>query len=360
MPRVGICAGHMIDRPDRGPARFPESSRLVFRRRSERGSTAKTSELVSARGACGADLIFLEALIERGGVSHVILPFDQKVFRETSVAFAGETWVERFKRVLARSVVQTVSDRPLKFGEVAYDHANQIIHGLAVIHAQRLSTTLRRLVVWDGQEAVGSGGTGDVVCHWRRLSDRIDVIQVPHVQPARPVDQVVPAIPSHSSVQIRAQEHEIKGFGVRVVAVLFADVVGFSKMSEDQMPVFIDEFLQVVADILDSGLFRTVKKNTWGDGLFIAFETVGDAGRFALDLCEYVKTAEWAKKGLPENFGLRTALHAGPVYLCTDPITGLPNCIGTQVSHAAQSSPLLRSTRCIPARRSPRSPSARE
>lgn len=106
------------------------------------------------------------------------------------------------------------------------------------------------------------------------------------------------------------------------------------------MPCFIEEFLRAVAEILDRGGFRTVKRNTWGDGLFLAFDKIAHAGRFALDLCECVRTTDWETKGLPKNLGVRTALHAGPVYLCIEPITGLPNCIGTQVSHAVRIEPI--------------------
>jgi class 3 adenylate cyclase/tetratricopeptide (TPR) repeat protein len=340
MPRVGVCAGHMVDQPGRSPARFPESVVPRVREEIRAWLDREQIRIGFSSGACGADLLFLDSLLEKGGEAHMILPFDQKIFCETSVTFGGKTWVDCYRRVLERSVVKTVSDRPLNFGEVAYDHANQIIHGLAVIYAQRVAASLRHLAVWNGEAAAGLGGTGDVVSHWQRLSQPIDVLKVPNVQPARPLEQVVAATPGHSSLRSREAAIEIRGFGARVVAVLFADVVSFGKMSEDQMPIFIEEFLNAAAEILDRGQFCTIKRNTWGDGLFLAFETIADAGRFALDLSNHVKTTDWKKKGLPENFGLRTALHAGPVYLCIDPITRLPNCIGTQVSHAARIEPI--------------------
>jgi hypothetical protein len=74
--------------------------------------------------------------------------------------------------------------------------------------------------------------------------------------------------------------------------------------------------------------------------LFLVFEGIGDAGRCALDLADCVRSTDWKSKGLPGNLSLRTALHAGPVYLCTDPVTRLPNCIGTHVSHAARIEPI--------------------
>jgi adenylate cyclase len=111
-------------------------------------------------------------------------------------------------------------------------------------------------------------------------------------------------------------------------------------LNEDQLPVFVNEFLQSVADLHDRSGVKTGKRNTWGDGLFLVLEEIGEAGRFALDLTESIRSTDWEAKGLPANLGLRTALHAGPVYLCTDPITRELNCIGTHVSHAARIEPI--------------------
>jgi hypothetical protein len=135
MPRVGIGAGHMIDKADRSQPRFPES--LVPRVSEEIGAwlTREEIQIGFSSGACGADLLFLEALLERGGEAHMILPFDSASFCESSVAFGGQHWVERYQRIQERCVVQTISERPLKFGEVAYEHANRIIHGLAIMHS---------------------------------------------------------------------------------------------------------------------------------------------------------------------------------------------------------------------------------
>ena len=195
MPRVGICAGHMVDLPGRAPARFPESAVPRVSEEIRAWLEREDIRIGFSSGACGADLLFLEALLEKGGEAHMILPFEQEAFCQTSVAVGGANWVKCYERVLDRSMVKTISERPLKLGEVAYDHANQIIHGLAILHADRLSASLRRLAVWNGEEAAGLGGTGDVVYYWHRLAQPIDVLEVPDVQPARPLEQVVLAAP---------------------------------------------------------------------------------------------------------------------------------------------------------------------
>jgi class 3 adenylate cyclase len=122
---------------------------------------------------------------------------------------------------------------------------------------------------------------------------------------------------------------------------LFADVVGFSKLTEQEIPRFVRHFLGPVAGLLAKLPPDSVKKkNTWGDGLYLVFEDVGDAGRFALDLSEAVGTTNWEEKGLPAHLNIRIALHAGPVYSCIDPVTERPNFLGTHVSHAARIEPI--------------------
>ena len=343
MPRVAVFAGHMVDAAGRDPARFPETLVPRVKREIRAWLDLQDIEVGFASAACGSDLLFLEALLERGGEAHVILPYDEESYCRDSVAVSGKVCSDRFQHVLHgpnRAVVQQLSGRPLKFGEVAYDYASQILHGLAIMHAEQLSTELRRLAVWDGKPGEGPGGTTDVVNHWSRLGHPIDVIPVPEVQPATPLDRLGWTIPSPFAARAGARGTGPNAFGTQVVALLFADVVHFSRLDEQQIPIFVDEFLQMTADLLDRGGFSTEKRNTWGDGLYVVFDHIRDAAQFALDLCDGVKATDWAKKGLPATLGLRTALHAGPVYRCTDPVTRRPNCIGSHVSFTARLEPV--------------------
>ena len=137
MPRVAIFAGHMIDQPGRARERFPESLVPRVREEIEAWLDREDIQIGFSSAANGSDLLFLETLLKRGGEAHVILPFDPQVFCETSVAMGGQTWVDRYQQILEQSIVETVSERPLKFGEVAYDHVNQFLHGQAIMHAGR-------------------------------------------------------------------------------------------------------------------------------------------------------------------------------------------------------------------------------
>jgi len=89
-----MFAGHLLDHPvrivrDDYQPRFPPAPELIDAVREAIGR--KLEELNARVGysgvACGADLLFCDELLKRGGTLHVILPFDKQDFYRTSVDF---------------------------------------------------------------------------------------------------------------------------------------------------------------------------------------------------------------------------------------------------------------------------------
>jgi hypothetical protein len=128
------------------------------------------------------------------------------------------------------------------------------------------------------------------------------------------------------------------------VGVLFADAVGFSKLREVHMYSFIRAFLGRIGELVEDTPVgserRPIVTNTWGDGIFMAFNTVRAAGHFALQLARAVKLTDWTAFGLPKSMNVRVGVHAGPAISLTDPLTGRPNLIGPHISHAARIEPI--------------------
>ncbi|MCA1556712.1 MAG: hypothetical protein LC747_08495, partial [Acidobacteria bacterium] len=141
-----------------------------------------------------------------------------------------------------------------------------------------------------------------------------------------------------TSASTQAEAHT--DFKAQLAALLFADAVNFSKLTEEQIPLFVRHFLGAIGALVARSAPAPLLKNTWGDGLYLVFANVGAAGRFALDLSDLLNATDWAKLNLPAELNLRIALHAGPVYSCTDPVTGALNFIGTHVSRAARLEPI--------------------
>ena len=140
-----------------------------------------------------------------------------------------------------------------------------------------------------------------------------------------------------AAVTGRPEDGPITGM---LMALLFADIAGFSKLTEREIPLFVEHFLKPVAELIKRSPYRPAQKNTWGDGLYFVFEDVNAAGLFALELRDLVAATDWEAKGFRSALSLRTGLHVGPVYKCLNPIRGDWDYIGTHVSRAARIEPV--------------------
>jgi class 3 adenylate cyclase/tetratricopeptide (TPR) repeat protein len=340
IPRVVMFAGHMIDRPGRSSPRFPAEleqavADAIGRRLDEIGECIGYTS-----AACGADILFLEALFERGREAHIVLPFDREKFREVSVELAPGSWGERFERALQQATeVITASEQKMSGSGMPFDYANRLLHGLASMRAEQLHSDLVGLAVWDGKPGDGLGGTTTVVEQWHRAGRRVELIDLSEIvrSAATQTDGESDATDLTEDADPRSRAST---FPSEIIAILFADAVGFSKLTEEELTLFVQHFLGAIGRLAESSAHAPVTKNTWGDGLYLVFRDVRDAGLFALELYDGICKADWSACGLPPNLNLRIALHAGPAYSCTDPITGKPNYMGSHVSHASRIEPV--------------------
>jgi class 3 adenylate cyclase len=345
IPRVAVFSGHMIDRPGRSMPRFPSQLEEAVREEIRRRLVEHDVGIGYASAACGSDILFLESQLELGGKAYVVLPYDREQFKKDSVEIANEPqWVVRFENILKRaSDVLVASEHPMKERTLSFDYTNLLLSGLANIRAQRFETDLVPMAVWDGKPGDGPGGTASVVDRWRRLHyENIELINLTQL-----MDERLPGLRSEPTQTIAAEPLEREAaetapeFGTRMMALLFADAVHFSKLQEEQIPRFVKHFLGAISRMPAMSRHAPEMKNTWGDGLYFVFDTVFDAGMFALELADLMgPPGKWVQYGLPEKLNLRIALHAGPVYSCLDPVTGRLNFTGTHVSRAARIEPV--------------------
>src|SRR5262249_5970146 len=180
IPRVLGFFGHMIDQPHRRKPRFPkELEPAVTNAIRSRLETADAG-LGYASAACGSDIIFLEAMLDREGEICIVLPYEREEFIRESVNLIPEAkWRIRFEGVLKHATrVGIASTQRLEIGGVSHDYANQLLLGLARIRAGQLETELRTLAVWDGLYGDGQGGTASVVERWRNHGLRVEIIDL--------------------------------------------------------------------------------------------------------------------------------------------------------------------------------------
>lgn len=127
-------------------------------------------------------------------------------------------------------------------------------------------------------------------------------------------------------------------------SILFADVVGFSKMPDAAYPGFMGEFLADVDRILSDNRHTALARNTWGDAIFAVFNTASEAAHAALALQEIVRSQQWAERfgisGSEVSLRLRIGLHTGPLYEGIDPITKSLSFMGRHANLAARIEPI--------------------
>lgn len=354
IPPIVVFSGHLIDRSDRQRPRFPPQLEPTVREAIEKRLKKISPGFGYASAGCGADILFLEAMLKSSKETHVVLPYDKQQFIEDSVAFAGPAWVDRFEKVLeAATKVTAASSERIEEGSMSFEYANLLLFGLADIRARQLETDLVPLTVWDQRPGDGPGGTASAVEHWRSLGLDVQVIDLakilkshgPMIRSGATKRGSSPTVAEPTAVageqKLRKREAQTTtALPTRIMAMLFADAVNFSKLTEQQIPLFLSHFLGAIGKLIHSSPHAPSIKNTWGDGLYFVFADVSDAGLFALELCELMVNTDWSRKGLPKAINLRIALHAGPVYSCVDPVTELPSYTGTHVSRAARIEPI--------------------
>jgi hypothetical protein len=100
--KVFLFSGHMIDRPGRVQPRFPaqmepQAAKAIGDKLD--ALDAGPQDLALCGGACGGDILFAEACLQRGLHLELRLPLTEAEFIQESVVFAGKHWCNRFSDV---------------------------------------------------------------------------------------------------------------------------------------------------------------------------------------------------------------------------------------------------------------------
>ena len=342
LPAVVVFAGHMVDRPGRTPPRFPPEQEPAVRNQIAQFLDQVKAGFGYCSAACGGDILFGEALLQRGAELHLVLACPVEAFKRLSVSFAGPEWEGRFDRVLSQAKTCSIANpaeatasESSPLSPVGYVYTNRIITGLAVLQARALDVELQTLALWDGRVGDDLGGTSSVVADWMAHQRASFVIQ-PNGWGKAVTDKtaVVPVRwPDHWGLVISEMQQDIK-------AIVFADVAGYSRLTEAQVRPFVTEFMGAVSRLIVGTPHPPVIMQTWGDGLHFVFDRVHAAACFALELRDLVANTAWDEHRLPSDLGIRIGLHAGPVFACVHPVMRQFSFTGAHVTRAARIEPV--------------------
>jgi hypothetical protein len=122
-------------------------------------------------GARGADILAAEAARERGARLRVVLALEPAEFASRSVALPGTDWERRFYALLERADVEVV-DGP--DDEQVFARANDRM----IDAAREIDDRPYAVIVWNGEEGDGPGGTRDFVARLGRSLDDERVVVI--------------------------------------------------------------------------------------------------------------------------------------------------------------------------------------
>lgn len=275
--------------------------------------------------ACGADILVAEALLERGGELHVVLPFAEGDFIKSSVAVGGREWVSRYEAARdAASSVTYATQMQWVNNDQQFSYCAKLVMGLAQLRASVMQAETFQLAVWDGEPTQAIAGTAAHCAEWAELGGHSRVISVPRQRP--PLDSAVAMhVPGESSWTL--------------CSLLFADFAGFSRLDEDHLSRFLEVVMGRIARVLDRHSDVVLHRNSWGDAIFAVVKTPAMAAEIALEIQSELDTGTLQSIGLPPEGGMRISLHHGPIFEHFDAVQNARTYYGTEVTVAARIEP---------------------
>jgi class 3 adenylate cyclase len=345
VPDVIAFAGHMIDAPDRKSPRFPAALAPAVQQALRERLAKLQTPIAYTSAACGADIIFIEAALERGAEVNVVLPFDRNDFVQTSVAVGGAEWIGRFDAALARAARVIMATEESYLGDdVLFEHAALLLEGLTVLRAEQLQSAPKMLCVIDAAADGRLGGTHASFARWERQVGTPQMIDLRALR-ERAGDAAgslpAPATAASADAAVERTPALPAGRPQRTLkTMVFADFAGFSRLHESVVPLFQSSFWKIAAEQIDAAQPKPLLANTWGDALHVVFDSARDGAMFALGFLERMRAVDWSAAGLPDSSQIRIALHAGPVFRGFDPIMGRDSFFGSSVTRAARIEPV--------------------
>lgn len=315
IPSVAVLIQHNLDTR----LHLSEAAEVEIKRRIGTYLQSQDIGFGYASLTCACDLFFLEAILEFGGEIHVVMPLVQEDFIHSVAGATGE-WELRYQQLLNRATqVYGAGERSVGANAVTYEYSNLVLDGLSRLRSNALATRLVPLTMRQHLDQIGSAPPPAK----QDAAEVVDISDLVGEAPTKPAPNPGP-----------------DNFDQRIMAMLFADVVGYSKLTEAEIPYFVQHFMGTIAQVAADSPHKPVTKNTWGDAIYFVFSHIEEAGHFALEMLEVLDGIDWTEKGLSTQISLRIALHSGPVYSCTDPVLQQLNFVGSHVSWAARIEPI--------------------
>jgi tetratricopeptide (TPR) repeat protein len=159
--QVLLFSGHMIDTPDRPTPRFPADKEAIAAQAIAEALDklgANADDLALTQGACGGDILFAEACLQRGVKLKLLQPFEEPVFIQKSVLPGGEIWRERYLKIKPQAQLKAA---PIELGLPPkdvnpYERCNLWLLYSALAYG---IDKVQFICLWNGEGGDAPGGT---------------------------------------------------------------------------------------------------------------------------------------------------------------------------------------------------------
>lgn len=136
------------------------------------------------------------------------------------------------------------------------------------------------MALWAGLPGRGAGGTAHFVQFWLKSLVTLQLsFRFLKLSLAR----------QHVTVKSNPERCEKPTMHSEVKTILFADIVGYSKLSEGVIPEFVKAFLSRLSRLIAEYPYSPVYVNMWGDEIYGVFDHARDGGLFALQLSKFLR-----------------------------------------------------------------------
>jgi class 3 adenylate cyclase len=336
-PTLVVFGGQALDAADASTTCFPPTLEQAVAKAIAAQLEAIGAEVGFSSASAGSELLFVEAMLDRGAEVHLFLPFNEADFVRHRVAYAGSRWERRFRSAckLAASVTFATDEAYLGH-DALLRFNNHLIQGMAQAQAQLNLTQPHLVLAWDYAADSREGSAADFMDSWPDIGTLhlIDLDELRAQQPPTPdtgPDQAVAATVHMPPVPDLPVRH--------IRTMLFADIVGYSKLKEQDLPLLWRCLESVHAHLsLSGGQVRLIE--SWGDAIYAVMDNSLDMASYGLALIEAVAAIGTANGQLSQPLQVRVGLHAGPVFEGVHPLTGRQIVYGNHVSRAARIEPV--------------------
>jgi adenylate cyclase len=209
----------------------------------------------------------------------------------------------------------TVAEDATADGTGLVDYGARVAMGLALLRAQHLDGEAVQVLL----NGSSSSEQPDAIRTWRETGGR---------QTSIPLSDAVGSVPAQP-----AEER-------RCCALVFGDLPGFSKMPEKYLPIFWDQVMGAIGEVIGEQKDSVALKNTWGDAIHLVIPDVRSAAKICLAVQRRLQTIDGSALGRNEPPTMRIGAHYGPVFEGWDPVAAHRTYYGRALSRAARIEPI--------------------